>query len=97
MTRAAGTVGDRAARQLPKPLRIVKSHKRLFRSLAVGIVAFAIQPLCWQVNLATRYLVAWDVFVILFLVQAIVLIARFDVGLRAGAQRTRRWRPRAPL
>jgi uncharacterized membrane protein len=71
----------RAASRLPKPLRIVRNHVRLFSSLAVGIVAFAIQPLCWQVNLATRYLVAWDVFVALFLLQALVLIARFDVGL----------------
>jgi uncharacterized membrane protein len=81
MPRAADSAGDRAAPRLPKPLRIVRSHQRLFRSLAVGIVAFAIQPLCWQVSLATRYLVAWDVFVVLFLIQAIVLIARFDVGL----------------
>ena len=63
------------------PLRIVRNHKRLFSSMAVGIVAFAIEPMCWTVNLATRYLVAWDVFVTLFIVQAIVLIARFDVGL----------------
>jgi uncharacterized membrane protein len=79
--RASVDAGDRAVARLPKPLRVVRNHVRLFSSLAVGIVAFAIQPLCWQVNLATRYLVAWDVFVALFLVQALVLIARFDVGL----------------
>jgi len=79
--RASVDAGDRAVARLPKPLRVVRNHVRLFSSLAVGIVAFAIQPLCWHVNLATRYLVAWDVFVALFLVQALVLIARFDVGL----------------
>ena len=79
--RPSGDAGDRATPRLPKPLRIVRSHVRLFSSLAVGIVAFAIEPLCWQVRLATRYLVAWDVFVTLFLLQAIVLIARFDVRL----------------
>ena len=85
---ASDDVGGRAASRLPKPLRIVRNHVRLFSSLAVGIVAFAIQPLCWQVNLATRYLVAWDVFVALFLVQAIVLIARFDVGLAPTRRRS---------
>ena len=79
--RPSGDAGDRAAPRLPKPLRIVRNHGRLFSSLAVGIAAFVIEPLCWQVRLATRYLVAWDVFVTLFLLQAIVLIARFDVRL----------------
>jgi uncharacterized membrane protein len=78
---ASGDAGGRVAPRLPKPLRIVRNHVRLFSSLAVGIAAFMIEPLCWQVGLATRYLVAWDVFVTLFLVQAIVLIARFDVSL----------------
>ena len=79
--RASGDTGGRGASRLPKPLRIVRSHARLFSSLAVGVAAFVIEPLCWQVRLATRYLVAWDVFVTLFLLQAIVLIARFDVRL----------------
>jgi uncharacterized membrane protein len=80
------------ARRWPQPIRIVRNHGRLFSSMAVGIVTFAIEPLLpglRDATLATRYLVAWDVFVTLFLVQATMLLARFDAGLarrRAAAQ-----------
>jgi uncharacterized membrane protein len=60
---------------------MVRNHVRLFSSFAVGLATFVIEPLCWQADLPTRYLVAWNVFVGLFLLQALVLIARFDVGL----------------
>jgi uncharacterized membrane protein len=88
-TRASDDTAVPAAPRLPMLLRIVRNHVRLFSSLVIGIVAFALEPLWWQTSLATRYLVAWDVFVILFLVEAVVLIARFDVKLarqRAVAQ-----------
>jgi uncharacterized membrane protein len=82
--RASTDAGDRVVPRLPKPLRVVRNHARLFSSLAVGVATFAIEPLLLglrDATLATRYLVAWDVFVALFIVQAIVLVARFDVGL----------------
>jgi uncharacterized membrane protein len=88
-TRASDNIATSTARRMPMPLRIVRNHVRLFSSFCVGIAAFAIEPLWWKTGLATRYLVAWDVFLTLFLVEAIVLIARFDVGLarrRAGEQ-----------
>ena len=80
--RASVDAGDRAVARLPKPLRVVRNHVRLFSSLAVGIAAFAILSLVpWHANFATRYLVAWDVFVVLYLALAIAVIARFDVAL----------------
>ena len=88
-TRAPDDTATSTARRMPMPLRIVRSHMRLFSSFCVGIAAFAIEPLWWKTSLATRYLVAWDVFLALFLVEAVVLIARFDEGLarrRAAAQ-----------
>jgi len=81
---ASADAGGRAAPRLPKPLRIVRNHVRLFSSLAVGIATFAIEPLLptfRDASLATRYLVAWDVFVTLYLVLAIAVITRFDVAL----------------
>jgi hypothetical protein len=57
-------------RRLPKVLRIVKARPRLFTCRVIGFVVFAVLTLTeWR--LASRLLVAWDVFVGLYLVLAL--------------------------
>ena len=64
--------------RLPKPLRIVKARPRLFTSMAIGLVVFLVLTLTeWR--LASRLLVAWDVFVGLYLVLALQMMASADV------------------
>jgi uncharacterized membrane protein len=68
--------------RLPKPIRIVRNHLRLFSSAAVGATTFALEPFVWDPSPhATRFLIAWDVFVVVYLALTIVLISRFDVTL----------------
>jgi uncharacterized membrane protein len=68
--------------QLPKPIRIVRNHARLFSSVAVGMATFAFEPLLWDLSArATRFLIAWDLFVVIYLAQTIRLIARWDLAL----------------
>ena len=63
--------------RLPKPLRIVKARPRLFTPMAIGLVVFLVLTLTeWR--LASRLLVAWDVFVGLYLVLALQMMASAD-------------------
>ena len=65
-------------RRLPKPLRIMKARPRLFTCMAIGFVVFLVLTLTeWR--LASRLLVAWDVFVGLYLVLALQMMASADV------------------
>lgn len=70
------------ASRLPQPLRIVRSHVRLFSALAIG-VAIYVGLGVWapEASAATRLLLAWDTGVALYLVAATILIARFDLKL----------------
>jgi len=73
--------------RLPKPLRIARTHARLFASLLIGVAVFFAVPSAER--LATRILIGWDVAVAVYLVLAFVMIARFDLVLvhrRAASQ-----------
>ena len=66
-----------AHRRLPMPVRIVKARPRLFIAAAIGILAYlALMATDWR--LAIKVLVAWDVFVGLYLVLALSLMWRAD-------------------
>src|SRR5689334_10814604 len=62
-------------------VRLVLGHVRLFGSMVVSIVTFAILCVLPSLQVATRVLVAWDVGIAVYLVLAFALIGRFDVAL----------------
>ena len=65
-------------RRLPKPVRIVKARPRLFTCMVIGFLVFLVLTLTeWR--LASRLLVAWDVFVGFYLVLALQMMATADV------------------
>ena len=64
--------------RLPKLLRIVRARPRLFISLAIGIAVF-IALLLTDWRMASRLVVAWDVFAGLYLVLAFQMMATADV------------------
>jgi uncharacterized membrane protein len=65
-------------RRLPRFVRIVRARPRLFASAVIGIGVFlATMGTDWR--MPTRLLIAWDVFVALYLVVAFRLAATADV------------------
>jgi uncharacterized membrane protein len=73
--------------RLVKPLRIVRTHGRLFASLAIGVAVFLAFP--GAERMATRILIGWDVAVAVYLAMAFVMVSRFDLTLvhrRAASQ-----------
>lgn len=86
--------GTAAHRPLPRPLRLVRHHARLFGSMALGLVTFLVLttvplPALASAPRATRLLLAWDAGVALYLVLAWTVISRFDLMLvrrRAAVQ-----------
>src|SRR4029453_12036318 len=65
-------------RNLPLPVRVVYGRPRTFIALAIGrLIVF---PLPGAPRLATRLVVAWDVFAALYLVLAYIMMLRCDVG-----------------
>jgi uncharacterized membrane protein len=73
--------------QWVKPLRIVRTHGRLFTSLVIGVAIFFSIPSAER--MATRILIGWDVAVSVYLAMAFVMITRFDLALvhrRAASQ-----------
>jgi uncharacterized membrane protein len=65
-------------RNLPLPVRVVYGRPRTFIALAVGVVAFLLLP--GTLRLPTRLVVGWDVFTVLYLVFAFIMMLRCDVG-----------------
>ena len=65
-------------RNLPLPVRVVKGRPRTFIALAVGVLVFFLLPDAQR--LATRLVLAWDVFTALYLVLAYIMMLRCDVG-----------------
>ena len=65
-------------RNLPMPVRVVYGRPRTFISLAVGVIAFFLLP--GTLRLPTRLVVGWDVFTVLYLVLAYIMMLRCGVG-----------------
>ncbi len=65
-------------RNLPMPVRVVYGRPRTFIALAVGVVAFFLLPEAQR--LATRLVIAWDVFAALYLVLAYIMMMRCDTS-----------------
>src|SRR5215216_6016125 len=65
-------------RNLPLPVRVVYGRPRTFIALAVGVCAFLLLP--GTLRLPTRLVVGWDVFTVLYLVFAYIMMLRCDVG-----------------
>jgi len=65
-------------RNLPMPVRVLYGRPRTFISLAVGVIAFFLLP--GTLRLPTRLVVGWDVFTVLYLVLAYIMMLRCGVG-----------------
>jgi uncharacterized membrane protein len=68
---------EKPHRHLPRPLRIVRARPRLFVSILLGVVAFALTPPDWR--MAVRLLAGWNVMITLYLVLAMRMMATADV------------------
>jgi uncharacterized membrane protein len=79
-----------APRTHAKPVRIVRAHYKLVTAAAFGIVLYCLLFLLRDhLELGTRLLIAWDAAVFLYLVMAVLVIARFELSRarqRAEAQ-----------
>ena len=67
-----------APQQSTKWSRLVEVHGRLLLSVAIGVAAFPLLTLM-QWRLPTRLLVAWDIGIIVYLLQVIFLVISFDL------------------
>ena len=65
-------------RKLPLPVRVVYGRPRTFIALAIGVIAFLLLP--GTLRLPTRLVVGWDVFTVLYLVLAYIMMLRCDVA-----------------
>jgi len=65
-------------RNLPLPVRVVYGRPRTFIALAIGVIAFLLLP--GTLRLPTRLVVGWDVFTVLYLVLAYIMMLRCDVA-----------------
>ena len=63
-------------RKMSRPVRVVYARPRTFFAIAVGIAAFFVNPA--SLRLVTRLLVAWDVFVAVYLLLVLVMMLRCD-------------------
>jgi uncharacterized membrane protein len=77
-----GRTTPREERRLPRPLRTVGNHARLFGSTFVGVAAFAVHTyLAPGTRFPTRVLIGWDIGTLVYLVGAFRLMSRFDLDL----------------
>jgi uncharacterized membrane protein len=61
-------------RKMSKPVRVVYARPRIFISMLVGIVAFALLP--GSLRPVTRMLIGWDVFIALYLLLVYTMVLR---------------------
>ena len=59
---------------MPAPLRMVYGRPRTFIAIAIGIAAFVVLP--GSIRLVTRILIAWDIFVGLYLLLVYTMVLR---------------------
>jgi uncharacterized membrane protein len=64
-------------RKMSKPIRVVYSRPRTFMSVLIGIIVFFLLP--GSLRLVTRLLIAWDIFIAVYLL--LVYIMMFRCGL----------------
>lgn len=62
--------------KMPRAVRIVYGRPRTFMALAIGLASLLVMPDAWRV--ATRLLVAWDIFAALYLVFAYATMLTFN-------------------
>lgn len=81
------TDGPRAAarhraRHLPKSLRLVRNHPRLFGSFALSAAIYALKAVALPgMGVSTGLLVAWDAGVLAYLTLALSTVSRFDLAV----------------
>ena len=61
-------------RKMPKPVRVVYARPRTFIAIALGIIAFFLLP--GSLRLVTRLLIAWDIFVAMYLLLVYTMVVR---------------------
>jgi uncharacterized membrane protein len=64
-------------RKMSKPIRVVYGRPRTFISVLIGIIAFFLLP--GSLRMVTRLLIAWDIFIAVYLL--LVYIMMFRCGL----------------
>ena len=64
-------------RKMSKPIRVVYARPRTFISVLIGIIVFFLLP--GSLRLVTRLLIAWDIFIAVYLL--LVYIMMFRCGL----------------
>jgi uncharacterized membrane protein len=69
-------------RRMPRPARVIYARPRTFISAAIGIAAFFFLP--GSLRLVTRLLLAWDIFIALYLTLV------YGMMLRSGPSQLRR-------
>jgi uncharacterized membrane protein len=77
------------SKSVPRGLRGVYARPRLFWSVVFGLVIWFLLPLFWSAHAITRALVAWNAATLLYLVLALVMMARSttdNMRVRAKAQ-----------
>jgi len=57
---------------MPRPVRIVLARPRTFIAFAIGLASLLFLPPSWR--LATRLLVAWDIFIAIYMMLAYVTV-----------------------
>jgi uncharacterized membrane protein len=61
-------------RKMSKPIRVVYARPRTFISVLIGIIAFFLQP--GSLRLVTRLLIAWDIFISVYLLLVYIMMSR---------------------
>jgi uncharacterized membrane protein len=61
-------------RKMSKPVRVIYGRPRTFISIAIGLIAFLLLPV--SLRLVTRMLVGWDIFIALYLLLVLIMMAR---------------------
>lgn len=72
---------------MPRPVRIVLARPRTFIAFAVGLASLLFLPPAWR--LATRLLVAWDIFIAIYMMLAYVTAFSYgtdDIRRQAARQ-----------
>jgi uncharacterized membrane protein len=60
--------------KMSKPIRVVYARPRTFISVLIGIIAFFLQP--GSLRLVTRLLIAWDIFISVYLLLVYIMMSR---------------------